>query len=473
LADRLSPLLSVALGLKKERQLKPSAIKALRQEDFYNRELARNAAQSQAVRLTLSLDEKHNPLAIVHGPPGTGKTTLIKEIALQYYHSGKNVLILARTNVAVDNILEKLFEDNIRVLRTGNNIESKSSLPYAPSVSTSNPQYMALLRGSNAIVLGTPMGYYLDRSKDAMEYDLLIIDEASQMDIPESLFSLGMAGKCVIIGDHLQIPPFPIQNEVLLDYDPHIDIEKREEIQRSLFERLITDKGRFNSVFLDVSYRTEDPLMVSFISDLIYDGRLCPNIESRYYQLPDIKRKRLFPRNAIEIVDTSEITDIEARLETETNSTYYNLSEAMLSVKKVLDLLKEGEHLNDICIITPYKAHAQKLKEVFQQHSKYFRGRENLTWFIEHNIYTIDSFQGREQQNIIINWVRSNYGLPGTPTKTGFLRDYRRVNVALSRAKKRLVLIGDYETLTQSDNSKVRHIFSQIKNITKIKKIVL
>jgi superfamily I DNA and/or RNA helicase len=145
----------------------------------------------------------------------------------------------------------------------------------------------------------------------------------------------------------------------------------------------------------------------------------------------------------------------------------------MLSVKKVLDLLKEGEKLSDICIITPYKAHAEKLKEIFLQHERYFRNEEGLRRFIEKNIYTIDSFQGREQRNIIINWVRSNYGLPGMPTKTGFLRDYRRVNVALSRARRKLILIGDYETLTKSDNQRVRHIFTQIKQIKTKEKIVL
>ncbi len=469
----LSPLLGVVLGLKRERQLQADMLKQIPKAVYFNKFLPENETQRQAVELGMSLDEEHNPLAIIHGPPGTGKTTLIEEIALQTYYSGKNVLILAKTNIAVDNILEKLYEDNVPVLRTGNHIERKSLLPYAPMVSTSNPQYMNAIGDKNCITLGTPMGFYLDKNKRDASYDLLIIDEASQMDIPETLFSLGMAKKCIIIGDHLQIPPFPIQNEVLLDYDPDINLDKREKLQQSLFEKLITDRGRFNTVFLDVNYRTENPYMVSFISDLVYDGKLSPNIDSSFYQVPRRKRKNLFPSQTIEIIDTSEIVDHRARYETELNSTYYNLSEAMLSVRKVIELLREGEQLMDISIITPYKAHAEKLKEVFQQHSRYFRSQDNLRHFIDKNIYTIDSFQGREQRNIIINWVRSNYDLPGMPTKTGFLRDYRRVNVALSRAKMRLVLIGDYETLTKSDNQRVRHIFTQIKQIKSKKKIVL
>jgi hypothetical protein len=470
-ADALSPLLAVVLGLKKEKMAAASLVR-LPEDSFYNKTLPENDPQRQAVELSLSLDREYNPLAVIQGPPGTGKTTLIREIALQYYHKGQNVLILAKTNVAVDNILEKLYEDKVPVLRTGNNIDRKSALPYASAVSTSNPQYMEAIGSGSCITLGTPMGFYLDKNKKLTTYGLLIIDEASQMDIPETLFSLGMADQCVIIGDHLQIPPYPIQNEVLLEYDPDINLDKREELQQSLFEKLITDKGRFHTVFLDVNYRTENPYMVSFISDLIYDGRLYPNRNSDYYKVPKQKRDRLFPQ-AIEIVDTSEIADIRARHETELNSTYYNLSEAMLSVKKVMDLLKEGERLADICIVTPYKAHVEKLKEIFLQHERFFRNREGLYRFVEKNIYTIDSFQGREQRNIIINWVRSNYGLPGAPTKTGFLRDYRRVNVALSRAKTRLILIGDYETLSKSDNQKVRHIFTQMKQFTANKKIVL
>ena len=79
---------------------------------------------------------------------------------MQYYHDGKDVLVLAKTNIAVDNVLEKLIAENVRALRTGNNIETKSDLPYAYTVSTSNPTYISLLEGKNSIVLGTPFGYY-------------------------------------------------------------------------------------------------------------------------------------------------------------------------------------------------------------------------------------------------------------------------------------------------------------------------
>src|SRR5674476_1587963 len=135
---------------------------------------------------------------------------------------------------------------------------------------------------------------------------------------------------------------------------------------------------------------------------MYYYRRSSSNKGSQYYQVPKQKRKKLFPEQTIEVIDTSEITDIEARLETELNSTYYNISEAMLPVKKVIDLLKTGESLSDISIITPYKAHAEKLKEIFTQHKKYFNNQKGINYFIEKNISTIDSFQGREQRNIII-----------------------------------------------------------------------
>ena len=473
--DNLSPLLSTVLGLKKERPINLKDIQMLPDKSYYNKDLVGNPAQKQAVALARSMDGVNNALTIVQGPPGTGKTTLIKEIALQYYYEGKDILILAKTNIAVDNVLEKLMEDNVRVLRTGNNIESKSDLPYAYTVSTSNPTYTTLLKGKNSIVLGTPLGYYLDRNISKNNFDLLIIDEASQMDVPETLFSMQFSDKCVIIGDHMQIPPFPIQNEVLLEYDPQISLYTREALQKSMFEYLITDAHRFNSVFLDINYRTQDPLMISFISDLIYDGKLSVNLDSEYYQVPPATRKRKFTTKPIEIIDTSKFIDPQKRMETEVNSTFYNLSEAMISVNKVMDLLKEGERLSDICIITPYKAHAEKLREVFEEHSKYFREySQGISRFIEQNIYTIDSFQGREQDNVIINWVRSNYVSPGTTTtRTGFLKDYRRTNVALSRARKRLILIGDFETLTKSENMKVQYIFSKIKNTETENKLVI
>jgi superfamily I DNA and/or RNA helicase len=474
MSDSLSNLMSITLGLKKQAAMNENSIKLLEDSEYFNQTLLSNTAQKQAVSLACSLDGENNTLAIVQGPPGTGKTTLIKEIALQYYKKGKNVLVLAKTNVAADNVLEKIIEDKVRVVRTGNNIEAKSTLSFAPLVSTSNPLYMSSLVNKNIIAVGTPLGFYLDNNMDELPYDIVIIDEASQLDVAETLFSMQFANNCVMIGDHLQIPPFPIQDEVLLKYDPNIGLGTREELQQSLFEKLITDKYRFNHVFLDINYRTKNPELVSLISNLVYDGRLAPNLDSEFYALPESKRKKLFPKEAIDIIDTSTIIDDEARMETEINSTYYNLSEAMMSVRKVIELLKQGERLENICIITPYKAHAEKLKEVLTGNAKYFTSiKSSFENFIENNIYTIDSFQGREQDNVIINWVRSNYTTPDARTQTGFLRDYRRINVALSRARKRLILIGDFKTLLNSDNMKVRYIFGKLSNFNKVKKIVL
>jgi superfamily I DNA and/or RNA helicase len=472
--DSLSDLMSITLGLKKQVPINENTIKYLEDKDYFNETLINNTAQKQAVALACSLDGKDNTLAIVQGPPGTGKTTLIKEIALQYYNKGKNVLVLAKTNVAADNVLQKIIVDKVRVVRTGNNIETKSTLSFAPLVSTSNSLYMTNLINKNIIAVGTPLGFYLDINKEELSYDIVIIDEASQLDVPETLFAMQFAKNCVMIGDHMQIPPFPIQEEVLVDYDANIDLRKKEELQQSLFEKLITDLHRFNHVFLDINYRTENPELVSLISNLVYDGKLAPNLDSEYYTLPESKRKKLFPKEAIDIVDTSKIVDQEARMETEINSTYYNLSEAMMSVKKVIELLKQGERLESICIITPYKAQVEKLKEVFIGNVKYFTSiKSSFEKFIESNIYTIDSFQGREQDNVIINWVRSNHSTTDERTQTGFLRDYRRVNVALSRAKKRLILIGDFTTLLNSDNLKVRYIFNKLTSFNKSKKIVL
>src|SRR5690554_2097858 len=471
--NTLSPLLAVTLGRKKEKQLYPENLKILPEKAYFNKKLTGNEAQKQAVNLALTLDGNVYTLAVIQGPPGAGKTTLITEIGLQYYSRGKNVLILAKTNVAVDNIMERLMKEKIRVLRSGNNLHWKSNLPGVHKVSTANPFYLATLENTNKIVLGTPLGFYLDRNLAPEEYDLVIIDEASQMDFPETLFSLDFAKKCVMIGDHLQIPPYPIAQEILTEYNPRLTQAEREKLQQSLFEKLITDRDRFNSVFLDINYRTEHPEMVSFISDLVYDGRLSCNLESDYYRLSPAGRKKFFPY-PIEIVDTADIPERNLRVESEINSTYYNLTEAMLCVRKVLNLLEDGESLHDICIITPYKAQVEKIKEIFLKNYKYFSVDEsNFTEFTEKNIYTVDSFQGREEENVIISWVRSNYEEPKKARKTGFLKDFRRVNVSLSRARKKMILIGDFDTLTNSENSVVQYIFGQIKNLQKEEKIVL
>lgn len=468
----LSPLLAGVLGLRKEKQLYPERLKMIPKSAYFNKALAKNDAQKEALNLALALDGLTHTLAVVQGPPGTGKTTLITEIALQSYIRGEKILILAKTNVAVDNILEKLMHEKIRVLRSGNNLHWKSNFPGVHTVSTANSLYLAAMERGNKVVLGTPLGFYLDRNLPPEEYDLLIIDEASQMDIPETLFSLGFAKKCIMIGDHLQIPPYPIAQEILTEYNPRLNPAEREKLQMSLFERLITDRNRFNRVFLDINYRTAHPEMVSFISDLIYDGRLAPNTNSDYYKLSPAGRRKFFPY-PVEIVDTAGISDPSLRAETEINSTYYNLTEAMLCVRQVLNLLEDGEKLTAIAVITPYKAQVEKIKAVFKENFSYFSVEETVfKEFIENRIYTVDSFQGREEENIIISWVRSNYE-PGQPRKTGFLKDFRRVNVSLSRARKKMILIGDYETLTNSDNLVVRYIFRQIKNLRAEQKIVL
>jgi DNA polymerase alpha-associated DNA helicase A len=145
----------------------------------------------------------------------------------------------------------------------------------------------------------------------------------------------------------------------------------------------------------------------------------------------------------------------------------------MLCLRQVLNLLEGGEKLTDIAVITPYKAQVEKIKEVFRENFHYFSVPEgDFQEFIENRIYTVDSFQGREEEIVIISWVRSNYE-PGQPRKTGFLKDFRRVNVSLSRARKKMILIGDYETLTNSDNLVVRYIFRQIKNLREEKRIIL
>lgn len=468
----VSPLLAGVLGLRKEKRLNPERLRIIPKRAYFNKALAKNKAQTEALNLALALDGQTHTLVLVQGPPGTGKTTLITEIALQAYLRGENILILAKTNVAVDNILEKLMDKKIRVLRSGNNLHWKSNLPGVHAVSTANSLYLAAMEGGNRIVLGTPLGFFLDRNLPPAEYDLLIIDEASQMDIPETLFSLSFTKKCVMIGDHLQIPPYPIAQEILAEYNPRLTLAEKEQLQMSLFEQLITGGNRFNRVFLDINYRTAHPEMVSFISDLIYDGRLSPNTASDYYKLSPAGRKKFFPY-PIEIVDTAGISDPKLRAETEINSTYYNLTEAMLCVRQVLNLLEDGEKLTDIAVITPYKAQVEKVKEVFRENFNYFSVPESdFQEFIENRIYTIDSFQGREEEIVIISWVRSNYE-PGQPRKTGFLKDFRRVNVSLSRARKKMILIGDYETLTNSDNLVVRYIFRQIKNLRAGQKIVL
>ena len=405
-----------------------------------------NRSQQEAVRSVF--DE--NDLLIIHGPPGTGKTTTLVEAVQQFVAEGKRVLVCAPGNAAVDHFAKNLLGKVKRMVRIGNNARIDESLfPYtiegilkdsneakeikkmkirAEELRKMAHQYKrhfgkderdqrkllmnavreirTYIRKSrdheerkaieNAqVILGTPVGIW-DALVPDLSMDVVIIDEAGQCLEPLAWAVLPKAEKRILAGDHLQLPPTVLS----------------EEAQKKGFNRSILENA-FSSVpsvfLLDTQYRMRKSI-AGFSSKHFYENKLVTPSS-----LENIGDHFLF-------YDTAG-----AGLNEETSDErpgYANSGEMNL----VLQLIEKLE-LNKIhtAFISPYSSQIALAKETLPS---------------EIRCSTIDSFQGQEMHTIIISLVRSN-----DKGQVGFLSDHRRINVAMTRAKERLIMIGDSSTL--------------------------
>ncbi len=440
-----------------------------------------NPSQIEAVQFALSAED----VAIIHGPPGTGKTTTLVELIQQITRtrSGQSVLAVASSNLAVDNLLERLIAAGENAVRLGHParvtpelrehtldelVENHPDVKIAhklmrdgyallgqadrytrtkperghPSVKQAMRQEAKdLLREARKIedqvtesilnrariVCSTSTG--LDRERIGNKrFDWCIMDEASQSTEPTAWIPLQYAERVVLAGDHFQLPPTVLSPEAM-----------RGGFNISLMERLLAlhdfpsaedgggSKGGWSRL-LNVQYRMHQDIM-SFSSDVFYDGNLQADETVRTALLADLPTVTSTPLTTtpITFIDTAGAS-YDEELEPDGDSRL-NPQEAELVIKKVDELLKCGVSPADIAVISPYSAQVKLL-----------RGK------IKHpeiEIDSVDGFQGREKEAVIVSLVRSN-----REGEVGFLADTRRMNVALTRAKRKLIVIGDSATIT-------------------------
>jgi ATP-dependent RNA/DNA helicase IGHMBP2 len=405
-----------------------------------------NESQQQAV----SAIAQNEDVVIVHGPPGTGKTTTLIEGIVQLVKKGEKVLVSAPSNTAVDNIAKGLIRQNLVVLRVGNmNKVDEEIFSHTPEGKLSNSKQqkeikqlkiraeefrkMALkykrsfgkaereqrnllfqevknirneikkLREYNEeklyaeanVILGTPIGLY-DAGVDHIHFQTLVIDEAGQCIEPLGWCIFPMADKIVLGGDHWQLPPTVLSNEAA-----------RLGFNRSILEVAMKNIG--NVFLLNTQYRMRESI-AGFSSNYFYNGLL---------------------QTAVHLINTGKhITFID------TAGSGYNeihgsdgtslQNEGELGIVTQL-LQTESLDVNKTAFISPYAGQVAAAKA-------------NLPAVMR--ISTIDSFQGQEKENIIVSLVRSN-----DEGDIGFLKDYRRMNVAITRAKEQLFVIGDSATI--------------------------
>jgi ATP-dependent RNA/DNA helicase IGHMBP2 len=423
-----------------------------------------NESQQAAIRWAMSAHD----VALIHGPPGTGKTTTVVELIRQAIRRGDKVLACAPSNLAVDNLLERLVAKREKAVRLGHPArvmaelrehtldllvdehtdvklarklvrEARQMFRKAGRYTRAKPEPGARreMREEAKQLLGDARRLENLAVKDILDradvlcvtttgidddlladrqFDLVVIDEACQSIEPGCWIPLLKARRIVLAGDHCQLPPTIVSAEAAAGG-----------LNVSMFERLVQMFGKLIARRLDVQYRMHESI-AGFSSTEFYDGALVahPSVAShRLVDLPGIESSPL-TESPLEFIDTAGAGHDE-ELEPDGESRR-NPGEADVVAKMVESLTAAGVAANDIAVITPYAAQARLLRERIS-----LEGLE---------IDSVDGFQGREKEAVIISLVRSN-----SSGEIGFLADVRRMNVALTRARRKLIVIGDSATL--------------------------
>ncbi|KAI9713946.1 MAG: Tripartite DNA replication factor [Bogoriella megaspora] len=404
-----------------------------------------NSDQRSAIEKVMAAED----YALVLGMPGTGKTTTIAHIIRALVAKGKSVLLTSYTHTAVDNILLKIRNDQIDILRLGAitkvhpEIQGFAKLAAQPrnTIEELNEVYM-----KPQVIATTCLGINHHVFRERI-FDYCIVDEASQITLPVCLGPIRMAKTFVLVGDHFQLPPL-VQNKEA--QEGGLDV--------SLF-KLLSDKHAESVVCLEHQYRMSEDIML-LSNTLIYNGRLkcgteliarrtlsVPNMDGlwRFHPTQLLPSKPypacrgaassscwiselLTPRRRVAFANTDTL--LPASREEANGSRIINMLEANLTSQLIESLLAVGVPAQDIGVITFYRSQLAILKQRFKHRP-------------ELEMHTADRFQGRDKEVVVLSCVRSNEA-----SNVGdLLKDWRRVNVALTRARSKLIILGSKQTL--------------------------
>jgi len=431
-----------------------------------------NQPQLDAIKFSLS----SNDIALIHGPPGTGKTTTVVEFIVQVVKSGKKVLACGPSNLSVDNMLEKLlnYPEFVNPTRIGHptrilptliqhtldyktkNCENSQvivglrqeisqlvkSLKSSGGEKKSVQNQIKLLRidlrtrerqlvhqiiANSNVILCTNTSASDASIKAKNDFDWVVIDEAAQALEPTCWIPILKGQRLLLAGDHQQLPP-----------TIHSQEAANKGLSVTLFEKLIKTYGEQVSRLLTVQYRMNH-LIMDWSSKEFYHSRMIADQSVSNHLLyeqdsPNSTIKQTASTTCpILMIDTSGC-DFEESAEAEGESKY-NHGEAVLVKKHVERLLDSGIKEKDIGIITPYNGQVKLLISMIRKPHP----------LIE--IGSVDGFQGREKDVIIVSMVRSN----PAPHKVGFLSEDRRTNVAITRARKHVAVICDCDTISSHE----------------------
>lgn len=418
-----------------------------------------NASQEKAVNEVLWAKD----VAVVHGPPGTGKTTTLVDAIFETLRRESQVLVCAQSNMAVDWISEKLVDRGINVLRIGNptrvndkmlsftyerRFEAHPDYPQLWSIrkairelrqqrkhADSWHQKMDRLKSratelelrirsslfGEARVIASTLTGAANRVLEGEKYSTLFIDEAAQALEAACWIAIRKAGRVILAGDHCQLPP-TVKSIMAL----------KGGLGKTLMERIVENKPE-TVTLLKMQYRMNEQIM-KFSSEWFYHGM----VESA----PTVSHRGILDYDTPMMwIDTAECDGKEEFVGE--NFGRINRAEAELTLQTLQQYLEKIgkqrilEESIDVGIISPYRAQVQLLRKELRKR-EFFRPYRHLL-----TVNTVDGFQGQERDIILISLVRSNDG-----GDIGFLRDLRRMNVAITRARMKLIILGSSETMT-------------------------
>ena len=435
-----------------------------------------NQTQEDAVNKVLRAKD----VAIVHGPPGTGKTTTLVEAIYETLRRENQVLVCAQSNMAVDWISEKLVDRGINVLRIGNptRVNDKMlSFTYERRFE-SHPDYELLwairkairdlrshrkrgdekfhqkmerlkeratelelrinaqLFGEARVIACTLVGS-ANRLLDGQKFGTLFIDEAAQALEAACWIPIRRVSRVILAGDHCQLPP-TIKSFAAM----------KAGLGKTLMERIVENKPE-TVTLLKMQYRMNEEIM-RFSSDWFYANQVESAPEVKYRSILDLDIPMTW-------IDTSQfdVPDDQERQDSSGKSIFreefvgesfgrINKAEAELTLLALETYFKKigkerilDERL-DVGVISPYRAQVQYLRRLFKKR-EFFKPYRSLI-----SVNTVDGFQGQERDIILISLVRAN-----DEGQIGFLRDLRRMNVAITRARMKLIILGDASTMTR------------------------
>eukprot|EP01133_Synstelium_polycarpum_P018869 gene18869-22570_t len=413
-----------------------------------------NFPQIESIQFALASNE----IALIHGPPGTGKTTTVVEFIVQVCKSGGKVLACGPSNLSVDNILERLLAfpgivnptrighparvmaqlskytmdhkskngDDANIIKKADRDEEKRKINN--SIRDLRKDLKAremvlietIIKNSN-VILSTNTGAadFSLRGKD--DFDWVIIDEAAQSLEASCWIPMQKGKRLLLAGDHQQLPP-----------TIHSDKASKDGLSITLFERLIKSHGDNIARLLSVQYRMNSAIM-DWSSKEFYNSKMTadPSVANHtLIELSKTKRQAVTTTCPLMMIDTSGCA-MEESADDESESKF-NIGETKVVLRCIEKLVRYGMDQAAIGVITPYNGQVKALKALVQPQ------------FPDVEIGTVDGFQGREKEVVIISMVRSNE----PPHKVGFLAEDRRTNVAVTRARRQVLVVCDTTTIS-------------------------